>query len=73
MVSIFFETYIKTKIFLFVDTGQLTYSNAFANLGHVRPEIGTFEKLYQSRDGHFHVTGAKLWIRRRDGRPALGG
>ena len=43
----------------------------YADLGQVQPEISHFDDAHEDR--RVYVTGMKLWIRRWDGRPVLGG
>ena len=46
---------------------------ALANGGQVGPEQGTFDDMVVVQKDRAHVKGMKIWIRRWDGRPVLGG
>ena len=48
-----------------------TESKAFAAGGQIKPVVNQFNDEKQATNGQ--VTGIKLWIRRWDGRPVLGG
>lgn len=51
----------------------IVQAKGFANHGYVLPDLESFRDEFKERGLQCHVTGMKLWIRRWDGRPVLGG
>ena len=51
---------------------EIIWGRSFANGGQIQPETNTFCDLENLTDDVF-INGLKLWIRRWDGRPVLGG